>query len=72
MLMQGGTCRTVQKNLLKNPDSPASKICRIEPYTSGFAGPALDFSHEMPPPFYNPLPIRFLGTVWRMHDSLEL
>ena len=38
MLMQGGICRTVQKNLLKNPDSPASKICRIEPYTSGFAG----------------------------------
>ena len=59
-----------KKNLLKNPDSPASKICRIEPLTSDFADSALDFSQEMYH-FHNPLPISLLDTIRRVHDSLE-
>jgi hypothetical protein len=61
---------TVQKNLFKIPSSLATRICRIEPFRSGFAGHAQRFAQELLP-FHNPLPIRFLDPVWRTHDSPE-
>jgi|LakMenE01Jun11ns_1017448.scaffolds.fasta_scaffold9921354_2 hypothetical protein len=70
MPMQGSILWNSSTSPFKIPASLATRICRIGPFRSGFAGHRQRFEQELVP-FHNSLAILFLDTIWRTHDSPE-